>query len=265
MRELLAIFQEVEDPRRGNAKRHDLHEMLVIALLSTLTGGRACVEMADYGCAAERWLRTFLALKNGIPSHDTFSRLFRLLNPAGLQTALLRLAQDWADRLGGVVAVDGKVLKRSFEDARPRRQAPRTRRLPQHQEPRVVPDHVQTPELHRAMPPQPTITRPALERPGLPAHQRHPMAPPLRHMPQTAPRELLEPHAVVLRHQSVPPPALVRPRRTHHHLPNHHVQALRPRSAPLHAPLDTPSATRKPVLSSAPFFRALLSTTSATA
>ena len=54
MRELLVVFQEVEDPRRGNAKRHDLHEMLVIALLSTLTGGRACVEMEDYGCAAER-------------------------------------------------------------------------------------------------------------------------------------------------------------------------------------------------------------------
>ena len=117
MRELLLIFQEVEDPRRGNAKRHDLHEMLLIALLATLTGGRTCAEMEDYGCAAERWLRTFLTLKNGIPSHDTFSRLFRLLDPASLQKALLRLAQDWADRLGDVVAVDGKVLRRSFEDA----------------------------------------------------------------------------------------------------------------------------------------------------
>ena len=117
MRELLLIFQEVEDPRRGNAKRHDLHEMLLIALLATLTGGRTWVEMEDYGCAAERWLRTFLTLKNGIPSHDAFSRLFRLLDPASLQKALLRLAQDWADRLGDVVAVDGKVLRRSFEDA----------------------------------------------------------------------------------------------------------------------------------------------------
>ena len=63
MRELLLIFQEVEDPRRGNAKRHDLHEMLLIALLTTLTGGRARVEMEDYGCAAERWLRE-------IPSHE---------------------------------------------------------------------------------------------------------------------------------------------------------------------------------------------------
>ena len=117
MQELLSIFQEVEDPRRGNAKRHDLHEMLVIALLAMLTGGRTCVDMEDYGEAAEPWLRTFLTLKNGIPSHDTFSRLFRRLDPAGLQNALLRLAQNWGGALGDVVAVDGKVLRRSFEDA----------------------------------------------------------------------------------------------------------------------------------------------------
>ena len=59
----------------------------------------------------------FLTLENGIPSHDTFSRLFARLDPAGLQKALLRLAQDWADRLGNVVAVDGKALRPSFEDA----------------------------------------------------------------------------------------------------------------------------------------------------
>ena len=64
MRELLSI-QDVDDPRRGNAKRHDLHEMLVVALLSILAGGRTCVDMA---------------LENGIPSHDTFSRLFAKLD-----------------------------------------------------------------------------------------------------------------------------------------------------------------------------------------
>ena len=58
-----------------------------------------------------------MTLPNGIPSHDAFSRLFRMLDPVGLQKALLRLAQDWADRLGEVVAVDGKALRRSFEDA----------------------------------------------------------------------------------------------------------------------------------------------------
>ena len=117
MRELLLIFQDVEDPRRGNAKRHDLHELLVVALVTVLAGGRTCVDMEDFGSVREPWLRQFLTLENGIPSHDTFSRLFRLVDPGHLQTALLRLAQNWADALGDVVAVDGKALRRSFEDA----------------------------------------------------------------------------------------------------------------------------------------------------
>ena len=98
MREILSVFQDVEDPRRGNAKRHDPQETLTIALVSMLAGGRTCVDMEDYGCVWEPWLREFMTLPNGIPSHDTFSRLFRILDPAGLRTALLRLAQDWADR-----------------------------------------------------------------------------------------------------------------------------------------------------------------------
>ena len=114
MRELLVVFQDVEDPRSGNAKRHDLHEVLVIALLSALTGGRTCVDMEDFGCTAEAWLRTFLTLENGIPSHDTFSRLFRLVDPAGLQTALLRLGQNWADRLGGRVPPSHKLRPRGL-------------------------------------------------------------------------------------------------------------------------------------------------------
>ena len=82
-----------------------------------LTGGRTCVDMEDCGCVWEPWLREFMTLANGIPSHDTFSRLFRALDPAGLQTELLRLAQDWADHLGEVAAVDGKALRQSFQDA----------------------------------------------------------------------------------------------------------------------------------------------------
>ena len=54
MGEFLAIFQEVEDPRRGNAKHHDLDEMLVVAALSTLTGGRMCVDIEDYGASRSR-------------------------------------------------------------------------------------------------------------------------------------------------------------------------------------------------------------------
>ena len=117
MLNILAIFQDVEDPRRSNATRHDLGEMLTIALLSMLCGGRTCVDMSDYAHGAEPFLRRFMKLRHGAPSHDAFSDLFNALDPAGLGTALLRLAQDWADALGDVVAVDGKALRRSFEDA----------------------------------------------------------------------------------------------------------------------------------------------------
>ena len=107
-----------ERQRQGRlAPGHDLNELLAIAPLSMLSGGRTCVDMEDYGCACEAWLREFMMLENGIPSHDTFSRVFQLLAPSGLQKTLLRLAQNWADRLGEVVAVDSKVLRQSFEKA----------------------------------------------------------------------------------------------------------------------------------------------------
>ncbi len=117
MKELCELFQGVEDPRRSNATRHDLHEMLIIGLLSMLTGGRTCVDMESFGRAWEPRLRKFMKLGHGIPSHDAFSDLFKALCPSGLGTALLRMAQDWGDALGDVVAVDGKALRRSFEDA----------------------------------------------------------------------------------------------------------------------------------------------------
>ena len=120
MKGLYEIFQGVEDPRRSNATRHDLHEMLMIGLLSMLTGGRTCVDMESFGRAWEPRLREFMKLGYGIPSHDAFSDLFAALCPSGLGTALLRMAQDWGDALGEVVAVDGKALRRSFEDARRR-------------------------------------------------------------------------------------------------------------------------------------------------
>ena len=116
---------------------------------------------------------------------------------------------------------------------RPRGQVPHPQRLGQNQEPRVVADQVQPPELHRAVPAQPAVPRRALEGARLPAHQRQPMPPPHRHVPQPAPRELPEPQIVVRRHQRVPPAPLVRPRRTHLHLPQRH---FRPVERRLHRP-----------------------------
>lgn len=118
MGEFSALFEGVADPRRSNATRHSLHEMLMIALLSTLCGGEGCSDMALFGRAKEGFLRRFMTLKHGIPSHDAFSDLFNALDPGSLQRVLLRLLEDWAAVLDGdVIAIDGKALRRSFADA----------------------------------------------------------------------------------------------------------------------------------------------------
>ncbi len=81
-------------------------------------GGQTCTGMELFGRSKETFLRRFMTLERGIPSHDAFSRLFRFLDPEGLQRALARLAADWTGRLGpDVNAIDGKALRRSFEDA----------------------------------------------------------------------------------------------------------------------------------------------------
>lgn len=118
MQDFARIFDGVKDPRTSNATRHDLHEMLMTALLCVICGGQTCTDMELFGRSKEEFLRRFMRLEHGIPSHDAFSALFRILDPDCLGGALLRLAADWAGRLGpDVIAIDGKTLRRSFEDA----------------------------------------------------------------------------------------------------------------------------------------------------
>ena len=73
--------------------------------------------MAEFAKAKESFLRGFLSLKNGLPSHDTFSRLFRLLDPVKFGAAFQRFIAAFAQQCHGVVAIDGKVLRRSFDKA----------------------------------------------------------------------------------------------------------------------------------------------------
>ena len=80
MEDFTACFSDLEDPRDDNA-RHNLHELLLIALCAVLCGAEDCSDMALFGRAKEAFLRQFLRLRHGTPSHDTFSRVFRLLDP----------------------------------------------------------------------------------------------------------------------------------------------------------------------------------------
>ena len=116
MEEVVACFSSVVDPRQENI-RHDLHEVLMIALCTMLSGGEDCSDMALFGAAKEPFLRKFLRLSHGIPSHDTFSRLFRRLDPVPFQACFVRYMERFAATLSGVVAIDGKTLRRSFDRA----------------------------------------------------------------------------------------------------------------------------------------------------
>jgi predicted transposase YbfD/YdcC len=122
METIISIFREVHDPRDVNS-RHLVSSMLLIALAATLCGAKSAVDIADFGEANAAILGEIVDLPHGIPSHDSFSRVFRLLDPAELSTALARFSQALRAALGigaprGVVAVDGKSLRRGYERGR---------------------------------------------------------------------------------------------------------------------------------------------------
>jgi predicted transposase YbfD/YdcC len=113
----LECFGGIEDPRASNARRHDLHEVLLIALCAVLCGGESCVDMADFARERFEFLREFMRLENGPPSHDTFSRVFRLLDPEAFRACFQTFMARFAEACQGVIAIDGKCLRRSFDAA----------------------------------------------------------------------------------------------------------------------------------------------------
>ncbi|MGD9895045.1 MAG: ISAs1 family transposase [Dehalococcoidia bacterium] len=109
-------FASLPDPRIERSKRHSLLDILTIALCAVLCGADSWVDVELFGRAKEGWLRTFLALPNGIPSHDTFGRVFARLDPQQFERCFLGWVQAVMRRTSGeVVAVDGKVLRRSHD------------------------------------------------------------------------------------------------------------------------------------------------------
>lgn len=122
METLISVFREVRDPRDFNA-RHDLAAMLFIALAATLCGAKSCVDIADFTAANAADLAEIVDLRHGPPSHDSFSRLFRLLDPEEMAKVFARFVAALRAGLGldpvkGVVAVDGKRLRRGYERGR---------------------------------------------------------------------------------------------------------------------------------------------------
>ncbi len=117
MPELADVFADLEDPRAVNARLHSLHDILVIALCTIVCGGQTCTDMELFGQSKREFLETFLPLPNGIPSHDTFSRVLGKLDPEAFGQWFLGFMAQFAQGVQGVVAVDGKTLRRSYDRA----------------------------------------------------------------------------------------------------------------------------------------------------
>ena len=115
---IIDYLGEIEDYRRDNAnKRHEFIDILVIALCGMLSAADDWVSIAEYGKAKEDWFATFLSLTNGIPSHDTFNRVFSRIDPNQFMDCFLA----WIHSLGSildkeVVAIDGKTIRRSHDN-----------------------------------------------------------------------------------------------------------------------------------------------------
>ena len=118
---VVEILGEIPDPRRYNAQ-HDLTDILFVAFAAMLCGATHCTEMAVFAEARLALLRQIIPLKDGAPSHDTFSRVFRALDPAAFNVAFQRLMAAFGLQArqdsAGQLAIDGKSLRRAYEKGR---------------------------------------------------------------------------------------------------------------------------------------------------
>ncbi len=119
---LLDHFASLPDPRMARHRWHKLSDIVVIAVCAVLCGAESYPAIEDFGYEREAWLKQFLELPEGIPSHDTFNRVLRLLDPVQFQACFLSWMRAVAEATAGeVVAIDGKALRRSFDKGRAKR------------------------------------------------------------------------------------------------------------------------------------------------
>jgi predicted transposase YbfD/YdcC len=114
-RDLERLFAQVEDPRIERTKLHRLRDISILAICGVICGAEGWVEIEEFGKAKEAFFTTWLDLPNGIPSHDTFGRVFALIDPKQFEASFVQWAQGISKTVQGVVAIDGKTLRRSHD------------------------------------------------------------------------------------------------------------------------------------------------------
>ncbi len=113
------FFSELPDPRRTQGRRHKLLDILAIALCAVVCGADDFTQIEEFGETRETWLRQFLDLPHGIPSHDTFGRVFAALDPTAFGHCFMGWVREVAQLSeGAIVAIDGKTVRRSYDAAR---------------------------------------------------------------------------------------------------------------------------------------------------
>jgi predicted transposase YbfD/YdcC len=115
---LVEHFAGLSDPRMERTKEHSLLDIIAIAICAVICGAEGWTDIEAFGRAKEAWLKQYLALPNGIPSHDTFGRVFARLDPEEFEACFLAWVQAvFRLSAGQVIAIDGKTLRRSHDRA----------------------------------------------------------------------------------------------------------------------------------------------------
>ena len=108
-------FKKLTDPRNPNV-RHILSEIITIAICAIICGADSYTQFAEFGKSKEKWFRSFMQLPHGIPSHDTFGRVFSLLDPVQFKKLFRQwVIQAFPTGKDEVIAIDGKTLRRSHD------------------------------------------------------------------------------------------------------------------------------------------------------
>jgi predicted transposase YbfD/YdcC len=113
---LVGHFAPIKDPRVERTKKHQLTDILVIAILAVISGAQGWEDIENYGISKQQWLEEFLALPNGIPSDDTFRRVFEFIDPEALNRCFLSWVETLVTKTGGeIIPIDGKTIRGSYD------------------------------------------------------------------------------------------------------------------------------------------------------